>query len=167
MWRYFSSKYQKLCNVFNGPFPASFSFHIFNTVQFPAKKFLFEFADDWIRTVDLWRMKQPLCQLSHNDCPKNLFFFFLFQDLPEPQTTSTVGRFSGLVSGPRGHPQCRGLLRKEQPVENGKVGKQNLGQGCRDSDLSLREGKLGYHQHFYKGKILGCFIKLPLTRLYL
>ena len=112
-------------------------------------------------------MKQPLCQLSHNDCPKNLFFFFLFQDLPEPQTTSTVGRFSGLVSGPRGHTQCRGLLRKEQPVENGKVGKQNLGQGCRDSDLSLREGKLGYHQHFYKGKILGCFIKLPLTRLYL
>ena len=27
------------------------------------------FADDWIRTVDLWSRKQPLFQLSHNHCP--------------------------------------------------------------------------------------------------
>ena len=27
------------------------------------------FADDWIQTVDLWRRRQLLCQLSHNLCP--------------------------------------------------------------------------------------------------
>ena len=27
------------------------------------------FADDWIRTADLWYQKQPLYQLSHNHCP--------------------------------------------------------------------------------------------------
>ena len=28
-----------------------------------------QFADDGIRTVDLWCRKQPLCQLRHNHCP--------------------------------------------------------------------------------------------------
>ena len=28
-----------------------------------------KFVDDWIRTADLWRRKQPLYQLSHNICP--------------------------------------------------------------------------------------------------
>ena len=28
------------------------------------------FADDWIRTADLWCRKQPICQLSHNNYPK-------------------------------------------------------------------------------------------------
>ena len=27
-----------------------------------------KFADDWIRTADLWCWKQPLDQLSHNHC---------------------------------------------------------------------------------------------------
>ena len=27
------------------------------------------FADDWIRTSDLWCLKRPLCQLSHNHYP--------------------------------------------------------------------------------------------------
>ena len=27
------------------------------------------FANDWIRTADLWFQKRPLCQLSHNHCP--------------------------------------------------------------------------------------------------
>ena len=27
------------------------------------------FADDWIRTTDLWYWKQLLYQLSHNHCP--------------------------------------------------------------------------------------------------
>ena len=27
------------------------------------------FADDWIRTADLWYQKQSLYQLSHNHCP--------------------------------------------------------------------------------------------------
>ena len=26
-------------------------------------------AHDWIRTMDLWHRKWPLCQLSHSDCP--------------------------------------------------------------------------------------------------
>ena len=29
------------------------------------------FADDWIRTADLWHWKRLLYQLSHNHCPKN------------------------------------------------------------------------------------------------
>ena len=28
--------------------------------------FIKNFADDWIRTWDLWYLKRPLCQLSHN-----------------------------------------------------------------------------------------------------
>ena len=27
------------------------------------------FANDWIRTADLWNRKQPLYQMSHNHCP--------------------------------------------------------------------------------------------------
>ena len=29
----------------------------------------YNFANDWIRTADLWNRKQPLYQLSHNHCP--------------------------------------------------------------------------------------------------
>ena len=35
------------------------------------------FADDWIRTADLWNWKQPLYQLSHNHCPYQLIFKML------------------------------------------------------------------------------------------
>ena len=28
-----------------------------------------KFAEDWIRTADLWRQKRPLYQLSHNHSP--------------------------------------------------------------------------------------------------
>ena len=31
------------------------------------------FADDWIRTADLWYRKRPLYQLSHNHCPAYRF----------------------------------------------------------------------------------------------
>ena len=31
--------------------------------------FNINFANDWIRTVDLWYQKQPLYQLSHNHFP--------------------------------------------------------------------------------------------------
>ena len=37
------------------------------------KCFLYKFANDWIRTVDLWYWKLPLCQLSHNHCPNDQF----------------------------------------------------------------------------------------------
>ena len=33
-----------------------------------------KFADDWIRTADLWHWKRLLCQLSHNHCPKLLHY---------------------------------------------------------------------------------------------
>ena len=32
------------------------------------------FADDGIRTADLWNWKRPLYQLSHNHCPKQGIF---------------------------------------------------------------------------------------------
>ena len=47
----------------NGPFSASFPYSC-------EKCSLQIFADDWIRSVDLWNRKQPLYQLSHNHCPK-------------------------------------------------------------------------------------------------
>ena len=34
-----------------------------------------KFADDWIRTVDLWCQKRPLYQLSHNHCPLRYLFY--------------------------------------------------------------------------------------------
>ena len=46
-----------------------------------------KFADDCIRTADLWCRKRPLCQLIHNQCPRcnlvkcafsGLFYFFIF-----------------------------------------------------------------------------------------
>ena len=39
------------------------------------------FADDWIRTSDLWYLKRPLYQLSHNHFPwakKYVCFVFRF-----------------------------------------------------------------------------------------
>ena len=42
-----------------------FYFLLFNTVD---NKCSIIFADDWIRTADLWNLKRPLNQLSHNHC---------------------------------------------------------------------------------------------------
>ena len=37
----------------------------------PSPSFIIQnFADDWIRTADLWHRKRPLYQLSHNHCPR-------------------------------------------------------------------------------------------------
>ena len=52
-------RFARFLNFFlkNGPFPASFFFiSVF-------------FANDWIRTTDLWNWKRLLYQLSHNHCP--------------------------------------------------------------------------------------------------
>ena len=54
----------------NGPFPASFS--LFSSFQDS-----WQFAYDWIRTVDLWNWKEPLYQLRHNHCV-SLFTFHFF-----------------------------------------------------------------------------------------
>ena len=35
------------------------------------------FAEDWIRTADLWNWKRPLYQLSHNHCPMKYPEFFV------------------------------------------------------------------------------------------
>ena len=55
----------------NEPFPASFLFSFFFSIQLKVNKCSINFANDWIRTVDLWYWKQPLNQLSHNHCPTN------------------------------------------------------------------------------------------------
>ena len=71
----------------NGPFPASFSlFLYFQTVE---SKLVFNtnFDVDCIQTVDLWCLKRPLYQLSHNHCPLyeichlTLLKFFEFKNL--------------------------------------------------------------------------------------
>ena len=53
-------------NVFlNGPFPAPFFFIFVFSIQLTVNKCSINFADDWIRTADLWYQKQPLYQLSY------------------------------------------------------------------------------------------------------
>ena len=56
---FFQKKQKKI-----GPFPASFFFFVFSTVnsKYDHNKV---FADDWIRTEDLWYWKKPLCQLPN------------------------------------------------------------------------------------------------------
>ena len=46
-------------------------FCLFNT-QLTVNKCSINFADDWIRTADLWYWKQLLYQLSHNHCPSRM-----------------------------------------------------------------------------------------------
>ena len=52
------------------------------------------FADDWIRTADLWHWKRPLYQLSHNHFP----VFFSFVELQN--------RLREKVNGPPGQSDC-------------------------------------------------------------
>ena len=57
------------CLVFiNGPFPASFFFIFVFSIQLTINVW-FKYADDWIRTEDLYCWKRPLYQLSQNHCP--------------------------------------------------------------------------------------------------
>ena len=44
------------------------------SIQLTAYNCSINFADDWIRTTDLWYQKQPLYQLSHNHCPYYMLF---------------------------------------------------------------------------------------------
>ena len=53
-----------------GPFPASFFFILVFSIQLIVQ---INFADDWIRTADLWCRKQPLYQLHHNHFPNDYF----------------------------------------------------------------------------------------------
>ena len=48
------------------------------------------FAENWIRTVDLWYRKRPLYQLSHHHCPS----FHCFQTMSNSQPL-----FSSLLTG--------------------------------------------------------------------
>ena len=50
--------------------------------------FNINFANDWIRTTDLWSLKQLLYQLSHNHCPNKVDFCFLHAAL---QRVSKIG----------------------------------------------------------------------------
>ena len=64
---------------FNSPFFKKFRLYktqlIINKCSIEINIF---FANDWIRTADLWYRKQPLYQLSHNHCPFFTFDTFSF-----------------------------------------------------------------------------------------
>ena len=49
-----------------GPFPASFFFIFVFSILLIVQ---LNFADDWVRTADLWCGKRPLYQLRHNHFP--------------------------------------------------------------------------------------------------
>ena len=53
------------------PFPDSF--YLFSSFQFSWQNVQIKFADDWIRTSDLWCQNWPLFQQNHNHCPIFLF----------------------------------------------------------------------------------------------
>ena len=78
-WRYWLVSALKLTVFFkkNGPFPASFFFIFVFSIQLTVNKCSINFADDWIRTADLWYQKRPLYQLSHNHCPVNRLFLVI------------------------------------------------------------------------------------------
>ena len=64
----FSSFTMGIDIVLNEPFPVSFFFifRLFNTYKYVLH---INFADDWIRSADLWCQNQLLYQLCHNRCP--------------------------------------------------------------------------------------------------
>ena len=49
----------------NGPFRPLFFFIFVFSIQSTVNKCSINFANDWIRTADLWYRKRPLYQLSH------------------------------------------------------------------------------------------------------
>ena len=62
-------------NIFlNVPFPASFLFIYVFSIQLTVNDQYNLFADDWIRTVDLWYWKRLLYQLSHNHFPVGFIY---------------------------------------------------------------------------------------------
>ena len=46
------------------------------------------FANDWIRTADLWNWKRPLYQLSHN----HVIYYSAFIHILTSSVTSSVAR---------------------------------------------------------------------------
>ena len=86
-WSMLEKIFQFYLLFLNGPYPTSFS--LFSSFQCTVdSKQMFNiniiFADDWIRTADLWYRKRPLYQLSHNHCPQ---FYLNFQvDLTREMT---------------------------------------------------------------------------------
>ena len=50
--------------------PGLFSFIFVFSIHLIVNKCWINFADDWIRTADLWYWKRLLYQLSHNHCPR-------------------------------------------------------------------------------------------------
>ena len=55
--------------------PLFIYFRLFNTQLTVNKSSIYKkIANDWIRTADLWYLKQPLYQLSHNHCPNEELF---------------------------------------------------------------------------------------------
>ena len=52
------------------PFQTSFFFIFGFSILLTARKI----ADDWLRTADLWCLKQLVCKLSHNHCPTEKLF---------------------------------------------------------------------------------------------
>lgn len=53
-----------------------FYFRLFDTVN----RIYLEFADDWIRTIELWCRNRPLYQLSQRHCPFLFCFAFKFAE---------------------------------------------------------------------------------------
>ena len=64
-----------------GPFPASFFFIFVFSIQLIVH---INFADDCIRTADLWCRKRPLYQLHHNHFPQSQVLYHSAIQVPPP-----------------------------------------------------------------------------------
>ena len=76
--------------LLNRPFPASFYFCIFNTVD-SKQMFNINLAKDWIHTPDLWCRWQPLYQLSHNP------LVLVFKNGPSPAFSNIQYNFTANI----------------------------------------------------------------------
>ena len=64
-WTWMFEWHQFTVFIKNGPFPASFSFIFVLSIQLTVNVQYNFFANDWIRTADLWNQKRLLYQLRH------------------------------------------------------------------------------------------------------
>ena len=127
-----------LMGFLNGPFTASFFFIFVFSRQLTINVQYKYNSDDWIRTADLWCLKWPLYQLSHNHCPTlmliNCFQNYCADSHHFVSTTDLVCRRGRISQAWRGiGPLLRRLCRFD-----GKSGQHN--RRCTSCYNSLHQG---------------------------
>ena len=78
------------------------------SIQFTVNIVQNNFADDWIRTAELWSRKRQLYQLRHNHCPTYLHCFIVKKSLSvRPESTEVLGADAPVQQGSLVSLMCR------------------------------------------------------------